>query len=47
MIYAKRAANQYGGMPRVLSVTPMGDIVCLNANKGTEVYYSDSCVVLN
>lgn len=45
MIYAKRAANTYGGIPRVLSVNPVGEVVCLNANKGTEVYYSDYCLI--
>lgn len=45
MIYAKRAANQYGGNPRVLIVEPKGEIFCLNATQGTEVYYSDYCTV--
>lgn len=45
MIYAQRAANVYGGTARVLCVEPVGDIVCLNANKGTEVYHSDYCLV--
>jgi len=45
MIYAKRASNQYGGNPRVLVVDPIGDIVCLNATPGTEVYHSDCCRV--
>lgn len=45
MIYAKRASNVYGGTPRVLCVEPVGDIVCLNGNKGTEVYYSNYCIV--
>lgn len=45
MIYAKRAANQYGGIPRVLTVEPSGEIVCLNSTPGTEVYYSDYCRV--
>src|SRR5258707_501210 len=38
MIYAKRAANQYGGSPRVVIVEPKGNIVCLNSTPGTEVY---------
>jgi hypothetical protein len=46
MIYAQRAANSYGGKPRVLHVKPIGNIVCLNATHGTEVYYSDYCLVI-
>lgn len=45
MIYATRAANVYGGIPRVLCVKPVGDVVCLNATKGTDVFYSDYCLV--
>lgn len=45
LIYAKRAANQYGGIARVLEVEPIGEICCLNANAGTEVYHSNYCIV--
>jgi len=45
MIYANRAANQYGGTARVLVVIPSGEIVCLNSSAGTEVYHSDYCIV--
>lgn len=47
LIYASRAANQYGGKGIVLQVEPVGQIVCLNANAGTEVYYSNYCNVIN
>lgn len=47
LIYAKRAANQYGGTPKVLIVEPVGSIVCLNENRGTEVYYADYCNVIH
>lgn len=47
IIYAKRAANQYGGIARVLEVMPVGEIICLNPNIGTEVYYSNYCNVIN
>jgi hypothetical protein len=45
MIYAQRAANVYGGAVRVLEVQPVGEITCLNSSVGTEVYYSDYCLV--
>ena len=45
LIYAQRAANQYGGTVRVLEVIPIGAIHCMNANKGTEVYYADFALV--
>jgi hypothetical protein len=46
-IYAGRAANSYGGTPRVLRVIPFGKVEVLNANDGTTVFYSPSAIVLS
>jgi len=46
-IYAKRAANAYGGVPRVLEVVPCGEVICLNSTAGTEVYYCNRCLIVN
>lgn len=46
-IYAKRAANSYGGKPRILKVVPFGDVEVLNGEKGTTVFHSPMAVVLS
>lgn len=45
-IYAGRAFNRYGGIKKVYSVIPVGNVETLNANKGTEVYMSDYAIVI-
>ncbi|MDE1969985.1 MAG: hypothetical protein KGI50_00155 [Patescibacteria group bacterium] len=46
-IYAKRAANSYGGVPRVLDVVPQGSVDVINDGKGTSVFAAPRGIVLS
>lgn len=47
MIYAQRAVNIYGGVPIVYEVEPIGEVVCLNGNPGTEVFFAPLAKVVS
>ena len=45
-IYAMRACRLFGGQPILHRVIPARDeVVCLNATKGSEVYYAPSAFI--
>lgn len=45
-IYAMRACRLYGGQPVVRRVIPArNEVVCLNAMKGSEVYFAPSAFI--
>lgn len=39
-IYAGRAANRFGGKPKVVRAIPMGEVETLNDSKGTSVHHA-------
>ena len=46
-IYAGRAANALGGMPRTVVVEPIGHVEALNLTPGTSVYHTSRARVVS
>lgn len=40
-VYAGRACSLHGGRPVIFRVIPAGEVVCLSAVKGCEVFHSE------